>query len=428
MKKRTQEKFNLADFIRRRYHVFLLISFFIVFLILRFYQMEIYNPFGWDQTDNAWAAKKILVDHQFPLSGMVAKGNTGFHIGPLYYYMVAAMYWLTGLDPIASGIFAGITAIIAFFVIYFIVKDLFSRWVAFIAVLIHTISSTGIVFDRLQWPVNFVPIIGLAVFYCLYKIVTGNEKYILLLAGLVGFAFHIHFTAVFLPIIILLAVPFLPRTKKIIINSLFGILIITIFFIPSIVSDIQTNRSNSSNMTAYVSSSYHGFHLTRVMQLAGDAVIHFEPYLFFPEIKNLKFILLPLFIFFYCYKKLSRNKVVFCYIMLLFFLVPWLVLSTYKGELSEYYFSINRFFVVMVSAYLLYRLFLLKHLIPKIFVVSFVIVYGYMNITSFFSHAINGLVERRLEVKKVIEGGNKIEFAEGVPQSYIYDLEMGKFK
>ena len=80
---------------------------FVFHVFFRFYGFEEKHGFSWDQVDNAWAAKNILVEHKFPLVGMVAKQNSGFYIGPMYYYYVAFFYLLTNLDPIASVFIAG---------------------------------------------------------------------------------------------------------------------------------------------------------------------------------------------------------------------------------------------------------------------------------------------------------------------------------
>jgi len=116
----------------------------IIFLIIlavhsffRFYQLDSRSPFGWDQVDNAWAAKDIIVDHKLPLVGMQAKLNTGFFIGPLYYYLIAPFYFLTNLDPIASGIFAGLTSVFTLSVIFMIVKRIFNEKVSLIACFIY---------------------------------------------------------------------------------------------------------------------------------------------------------------------------------------------------------------------------------------------------------------------------------------------------
>src|SRR2546430_1123074 len=121
----------LALLTKKQWALFL--SIFALELFFRFYQISERNSFGWDQVDNAWAAKNLLVNHTYPLVGMVAKQNSGFYIGPLYYYVIAIVYWIANLNPIASGIFAGITSIVSFLVIFFVAKKLFSFEVACIS-------------------------------------------------------------------------------------------------------------------------------------------------------------------------------------------------------------------------------------------------------------------------------------------------------
>src|ERR1035437_2145726 len=93
---------KLWKFLLKNKYLIILIGIFASEIFLRFYQMDIKNPFGYDQVDNAWAVKKIIVDHTLPLVGMVAKGNSNIYIGPFYYYMIAAVYWIFNLNPIRS--------------------------------------------------------------------------------------------------------------------------------------------------------------------------------------------------------------------------------------------------------------------------------------------------------------------------------------
>src|SRR5581483_6758929 len=119
--------------IKKRWQLLLLFSLLGIGFYLRIYGLENYSQFGWDQVDNAWAAKNILVDHKILLSGMVAKGNSGIYIGPLYYYVISIFYFFTSLDPIASIIFAALTSVFSAFVVFFVAKKLFSTRVAFVA-------------------------------------------------------------------------------------------------------------------------------------------------------------------------------------------------------------------------------------------------------------------------------------------------------
>jgi hypothetical protein len=98
-------------FLQKNKFLVILVTIFLFEVFLRFYQIDLKNPFGYDQVDNAWAAKNIIVNHWFPLVGMVAKGNSNIYIGPAYYYMIAVVYWIFNLNPIASAVFAGLTSI-----------------------------------------------------------------------------------------------------------------------------------------------------------------------------------------------------------------------------------------------------------------------------------------------------------------------------
>lgn len=404
----------------------LLLLIFALEFFLRFYQIENRNPFGWDQVDNAWAAKNIIVNHQFPLVGMMVKQNTGFFIGPAYYYLITIVYSLTNLDPIASGIFAGITSIFTFWILFFVAKKIFSFNIALIAVFINTVAFQGIVFDRVQWPVNAIPALSLLIFYFLYKVITGNPKYVFGLSLTTGAMFHIHFTAIFFPLIIFCALPFFPRNKKTFIYGLLSLPLLLMWFIPTAIYELQNKNTNTSHLTAYINTFYHGFHLKRVEQLVGDAFIQFNPYLFFPTITIIKFFLPLIFIIIYLYKSVTKEKFLICYLILLWFVIPWFVFATYRGELSDYYFAVNRFIALIIIAYLLARLFQIHHYLPKIAVVCFLLYYGVVNIHTYFISNETPLQKRTQDVLKAIERGEVIQYQQGVPESYLYYYYMRK--
>lgn len=403
--------------------IFAVIS--VLMIFLRFYEIETKSPFGWDQVDNAWAAKNIIVNHKFPIVGMQAKLNSGIVIGPFYYYLVSIFYFLTNLNPIASGIFAGLTSVFTFWSIFYITKKLFSFETSLIAIFINTVAFWGIIFDRVQWPVNFIPAISLIIFYSLYKIITGESKYVLLLAIALGFSFHIHFTSIFFLFIILFSLPFFPRTKQMLKFTLVAFPLFFIWLIPIVIFQVQ-NLNHTSGVLTYSQAYYHGFHLRRVLQLTNDALIQFEPFFTFSILKPLKFILIPLFVFVYLFRSVTKGKLKFCYLLILWFVVPWFVFSTYGGEISDYYFATNRFIVLIIIAYLLARVFLLKYSLPKIALACFLIYYAVFNVSKFFSYQDVGIYERNKEVFKAIKEGRGIGFKEGIPESYLYYYYMRK--
>jgi 4-amino-4-deoxy-L-arabinose transferase-like glycosyltransferase len=399
----------------------LILLVFLCELFLRAYQIDQKNPFGYDQVNNAWAAKNLIINHEFPLVGMAAKGNSGIFIGPFYYYLVALFYWLYDLNPFASGIIAVFTSIFTFWTIYFVTKKLFNVRVALIAIILNTFLMSGISFDRIQWPVNFIPGISLLIFYFLYRITANRDvKKIIPLAIILGLSFSVHFTSIFFPVIIFLSLPLFPRSKEMLKYTLLSLPFFLVYLIPNAIYQLG-DKSANSNFVSYLNTYYHGFHLRRVLQLAGDGLIQFNSYAIWDKLTSFKFIAVPLFFLLFLYKSIDRRKLVFCYLISLWFMVPWLIFATYRGEISDYYFSINRFVALFIISYFIYRIWNIKNILPKILVI---ILFAYLivvNFGKFISYKDNAsLVKKEEEVLKKIKIGEEIKFQQGVPESYIY--------
>ncbi len=407
------------DWIKKNKYTIVLIIIFLFELFLRFYQMDTRNAFGYDQVDNAWAAKNIVVDHQFPLIGMAAKANSGIYVGPFYYYFLAVIYWITNLDPIAIGIAAGFASIFSFWVIFYVSKKLFSKEVAIFAVFFYTFALPSINFDRVQVPINFIPSISLLIFYVLYRITQGDTKKIIILAALTGLFFNIHFTAIFFPIMIVLALPFFPRTRETLKYILISIPAFLIWVLPSTIAEFA-KKSEYSGFGSYLTANFHGFHLRRVMQLLGDGLIQFEHYTYTHALMPLKYVLFPLFFLSYLYKSVSREKLIFCYLVLLWFIVPWFGFSTYSGEITDYYFSISRFIALLIISYFFVKIWMIKNYIPKVLVLIILIYFSVTNIISFLTNQTRGLADVEKRVTSVINSGGEIKYQQGVPESYIY--------
>lgn len=423
--RQTSKVQEASLFVRNYKNLIIFVIIFVLLIFLRFYEMETRSPFEWDQVNNAWAAQRIIVDHNFPLLGFQVKLNSGIYIGPIYYYLVSIFYFFTNLDPIASGITAGVTSIFTFLTLFYVTKKLFSVNVALVSVFINTVGFFGIMFDRIQGPINFIPSISLIIFYSLYQIITGKPKYLLLLGFALGFSVHVHVSSIYYPVIILLSLPFFPKTKEMIKNAAMSFFVFVLFLVPNIIAFLQNSGHVSAGL-GYGQTYYHGFHLRRVLQLLNDAFIQFEPILTFPILKPLKFVFIPLFISVYLFKSVSREKLLFCYLVLLWFLVPWFVLATYSGEISDYYFSTNRFIGIVVISYLLARLFYLKNWLLRILLLCLLLFYADFNISKFLSLNEYGLSSKRQNVLKAINDGRRIEFTEGAPESYLYYYYMRK--
>ena len=411
--------FKFSSFFRDHKKLIVLLAIFVAHIFFRFYLLEERMGFNWDQVDNAWAAKDIIVDNKFPLQGMIAKLNSGFYIGPLYYYFIAVFYWIFNLNPIASAFSAGFTSIVTYFVLFYIVKKLFSYKIALIVVFIHTVSFFIISSDRAQWPVNFIVPISAIIFYSLYNVLIGKIKYLILLGIGLGISFHLHFTSIFYLIIILLSLPFFPRKKETMKYFFLSIIIFLLFLSPIMFSELTSGNKGSNSFIQYYQTYYHGFHLTRVFQLTHDAFIEFELILK-GWFRDLNYIFLFVFFIIYFLLKPSRKKFIMCYLMSLWFIVPWFVFATYKGEISNYYFFLNRPIALIIIAYISFYLFNLRTILPKIIIVGFWVYFCSVNINEFINENRSDYGENKRKTLEAIDKGEIIKPYQNIPESYLY--------
>jgi hypothetical protein len=399
----------------------LIISLFFVFIFLRFSDLSGRMQFTWDQVQNAWVMKDMLVDGRMPLEGMTAKLNSGIRIGPAYYYLLAPFYWAFDMDPLAAGVFAGFVAAATFICFSFILTQLFSFPVAFVGMLIYTFSSHIISHDRIPWPVIFLPLVSMLTLYYLMRLIAGHASYLPYLAVVLGASLHVHFTAIFLFAYVVLCLPFFVRVKHIGKYILWSIPLFCVWLIPMIIASSQGAHTPATFMS-YAKEYSHGLHAIRVLQLVPDAVIEFGSVLRLGTLSWLKFFVIPVFAI--VYLTLNRTMLArkFMYLFCIWFAVPLLVFALYKGEISDYYFAVTRPVVVLMYAYIVVQLFSRGNILVRTIVLILGAWLIFINLRAFVTTRFSNLPHMRDEVLRVVRTGGNIGFTEGDPKSYLYFL------
>jgi 4-amino-4-deoxy-L-arabinose transferase-like glycosyltransferase len=391
-------------------------------IFFRFYQLENRMQFNYDQVENAWMMKNMRINGQFPLLGMQAKGNSGFYIGPLYYYLLYPFYLLTNLDPIGAGYFAGVVSVVTIVVILFTARSLFGTSTSLITGCIYTLSCYVVHFDRIAWPVVLIPLVSILTYYFLIRVLEGRTDFIIPLGLVVGFSFHVHFTAIFFPIIILCSLPFVAISRKTLLYGGIALLCFVVFQIPSIVANIQTGGAQSNNFALYMQTYFHGVHLRRIIQLIPDGFLEFSSVLGTNQniLDYLRYLYLPIFSFFLLTSgRLYGRRIV--YVSFLFFLVPLFVFSTYKGELTNYYYSPERPIAVLIVGYILATLIHQRRYIAKIAVIIGLVWYGFINLQLFSQGESSALSTFRARAIGVVNGKQYYPFRQGDQVSYLSD-------
>ena len=410
---------------RKRKILLIVLGVLVVFhLFFRFYELEKRSQFTWDQVDNAWHAKNLLVNHQFPLVGMPAKQDSGVSIGPAYYYFVTFFYWVTNLDPIASPIIAGISSVISASVLFLATRKIFNTKVAVISLFINTFSFYLISMDRIQWPVNFIAPVGLLIYLSLFQISKGKTKYIILLLFLLGLSTHIHFTSIFYFAIVLLYIPFFPRNKKSLKYLSYGFPLFLVWLTPFFVNVV--NKSNSMNLISFYNQNSIGFHLRRVMQVTEVASYEAGQLWGVKSLEFIKYLILPVFVALY-YIKNKAKSYPFLYLNLLWFVIPLFGLAMFKGELTPYYFALYRYVAIGLFSYVVYRIFLFKPNVAVPVTVTFAIIFAVINTSQFLNYKVEGLERVKKITYKNFKESRGNEFIYGAGESYLYYFYERKY-
>lgn len=400
--------------------IFLLIFLIAASLFFRFYNIGRVIPLTWDQVRDAWVMKDLLVDGKFPLLGP-RTGIGHFHLGPAYYYLLAPLYFLTNLDPIAAGWFAVLATLLTMISLFWVGRAVFGIGVALLAVFICAFSGYLISMDRVPWNVSLVMMASVWIFYSLFKINEGQNRWFIPLGLLAGFFFHLHFTAVFIPPIIILSLLLVKNKKRIIPWALTAILLFLVFFIPSVVQDLRSSLGDYLKLKEFIGDYYHGFHFRFMLYRLPEVFLVFQSVLFLEILRVIKYILPLIFLAKFILFPENKTDRFVGTVFFFFFLVTLVGFTVYSGPLSDYYFLLTMPFAIYMIAYLMVFIFRLKIKIINITLVTACLFWAYKNVQPSFNNYSQASIDyQKQEVLKQIKLGKIIDFQEGNPASYLY--------
>ncbi len=175
----------------------------ILALFLRLNNVSYQAPFDWDQNRDYQEVAKIA-SGKLTLIGPVARGEGGFFLGPLYYYLLTPPFVLTGGDPLALPITSIMLDVFAIMLILYLGKYLGNAKFGYIFALIYTLSPSTVDAARVSWNVALLPLWIISMILFLVK--PKYKKIDLFLGGLLlGSSWHIHAALIPLALIMILS-------------------------------------------------------------------------------------------------------------------------------------------------------------------------------------------------------------------------------
>jgi len=234
-------------------HILPVLLLFVVFALIRWYNLEERIIFAWDQEQFSNQMKEILANHKPTLLGPRVVSDTGFFLAPYFTYLLVPFYLLTKLHPVALQYFVMTVSAFFFFGTYVMLKKIFDKKTSFFFLLLWTINPLLAQYDSIPWNPIYIPLGVIATWYFFKKIYDTNKSVDWALLGItLGVFVNMHFQFVFL---ILYSALFVlvsgVRTKK----HIFGIVCASAFFllmfVPLFLFDIRHDFLNIKLLTGF---------------------------------------------------------------------------------------------------------------------------------------------------------------------------------
>ncbi len=390
--------------------LFFLMTVILLGTFLRLCHLRKNVTFNWDQERTATLILEAMEERKLVLIGpRIGPGK--LFLGPLYYYLVAPFLILTGFNPIGLYYSSALIGIATGILVYLIAREIFNEKIGLISSGLYFLSPLMVFFDRIPWNVNFLITSFLLIIYGLFRLFSQKKPkltdYLILGLGF-GLGYQAHFSSIlFLPFLPFLFFRLLILKKiKEALNLGLTFLLILIFLLPLLIFDLRHDffnlkmlveffQTNSQSLAMFSFPQRLAKNVFTSLNLVGGLLV------------NASFSWMNLFLgavfLFYLFKK--------SILFFLFYFLPILFLSFYKGETPEYYF----FWQIPVIIFFLAK-FLVEtaRVFPgykrKMLVAGLLIIMFWRSASLAAKHRINSLFYKQKVTEKILEESRGNEF------------------
>lgn len=213
-----------------RFSPFIILSLILIMAVsLRLYRIENYGFFA-DQARDLLEVHNWLTLGKIPLQGPLTSMGT-FHLGPLYYYLIAPFVFMFNFDPIGPVYFEVFDGLLLVALGFLLFRKFVDLGTAFIFSLLITLSPLAISLSKGSWnPHPQLLVTLLLVFSFMQFIKTNAVKYIFISAFLVGVGVQLHYT--FLTNLLSLIILILIFKRRSVLNFKMWLLFVCGFLLP----------------------------------------------------------------------------------------------------------------------------------------------------------------------------------------------------
>ncbi|MDD2822858.1 MAG: glycosyltransferase family 39 protein [Candidatus Daviesbacteria bacterium] len=242
--------------ILKKHYLFIII--FLIALILRLYRIDYLTTFGRDQGIDYLSIKDMIINHKLTLIG-IKVSLADFFQGPVYLYLLAPLFYVMKLNPLAGAYTAVIISLFTILILYYVVFKMFNVRAANLATSFFAVSPQLVAFGNTPLYQNFTPLFILLGVWCLYQALLVNKEsshkryFFIFLTGIfIGIGLELHFLIITLALAVLIYIMGTGSFIKSIIFYLFGLLI---SLSPTILFELKHDFLNIHLLINYFNNS-----------------------------------------------------------------------------------------------------------------------------------------------------------------------------
>ena len=223
----------------------------------RFYRLPARTPFDWDQNRDYQKVESI-VGGKFTLLGPIAKGDNGFYLGPMYYYLLVPGFLATSGNPLSFAITSITLDLATIALIFYLAKKRAKeRFMLTIVGIIWSLSWFVIENSHISWNVSLLPL-WVTLMYAFATAHNLTPRRLTLCGLIAGLSWHIH--ASLLPLSFLLPIFFTSSKLSFIKKYLYFAIGYLMPILPLLAFDIRHAFFNMRLMLNFASTTAYASH------------------------------------------------------------------------------------------------------------------------------------------------------------------------
>lgn len=232
----------------------LIIAIFAFAIVIRFYNFSYRVVYGPEQgLSLLTAAENIKAPSLLGIPYLLRQTSTGLSlfVSPLFLYSLVPFILIFKFNVFGITSIFTLINLVTGITVFCVTKKLFNKKAAIFALTLFLFSDYMIYHSLFIWISNYMPLIGVATFYCLYRFASAKKKYTLafLLGLLSGIGFGIQYLYLFGALLVFILL--LKFSKKKFLDATLFIAGAVVGELPTVLFDLKHNFYNVKTLFEY---------------------------------------------------------------------------------------------------------------------------------------------------------------------------------